>query len=52
MKSDKELFVFVLEQINMLETFVDSKDEDNFLRDDILKDACLMKLLVIGEYAS
>jgi len=52
MKSDKELLVFVLEQINILETFYQNKDEEAFLRDPVLKDACLMKLLVIGEYAS
>jgi uncharacterized protein with HEPN domain len=52
MKSDLELFVYVLEQINALMTFYDGKDEEEFLRNDILKDACLMKLVVIGEYSS
>jgi uncharacterized protein with HEPN domain len=52
MKSDKELLIYVLEQINTLEKFYEGKSEDDFLRDDILKDACLMKLLVIGEYSS
>lgn len=52
MKSDLELFRFVFEQISLLVTFYEGKDEDEFLRDNVLKDACLMKLLVIGEYSS
>ncbi len=52
MKSDKELFIYVVEQISILETFIHGKDEYTFLNDAILKDACLMKLLVIGEYSS
>lgn len=39
-------------QIAILEEFYKGKDEDDFLNSDILKDACLMKLLVIGEYSS
>ena len=52
MKSDKELLVYVLGQIKILETYYKGKNEDEFLRDQILKDACLLKLLVIGEYSS
>ena len=52
MKSDLELFVFVLEQINILETFHSGRSEYEFLNNNMLKDACLMKLLVIGEYSS
>ena len=52
MKSDAELLSFVLEQIDILLEFCAGKDDEIFLRDKILKDACLMKLLVIGEYSS
>ena len=52
MKSDKELLEYVLEQINILISFYEGKDEEEFLRDAVLKDACLMKLVVIGEYSS
>ena len=52
MKSDLELFVYVLEQIDELIEFYRGLDEDMFLRDNVRKDACLMKLLVIGEYSS
>ncbi len=52
MKSDKKLLEYVLEQIDILITFYEGKDEETFLRDAILKDACLMKLVVIGEYSS
>jgi len=52
MKSDLDLFVYVLEQINILETFHSGINEYEFLNGNMLKDACLMKLLVIGEYSS
>ena len=52
MKSDKYLLEYVLEQINILETFYNEVDENEFLNDNKLKHACLMKLLVIGEYSS
>lgn len=50
-KSDKDLLRFVFEQIETLEVFLEGADEDSFLRDEILKDACMMKLIVIGEYS-
>lgn len=52
MKSDLELFVYVLQQIDELIEYYREWDEDMFLRDNVTKDACLMKLLVIGEYSS
>jgi uncharacterized protein with HEPN domain len=52
MKSDRELFLFVQEQIDTLEDYLGGRTIDDFLNDPILKDACLMKLLVIGEYAN
>ena len=36
--------------IEMVLNYTDAKEEEIFLRDDILKDACLMRLTVIGEY--
>jgi len=52
MKSDKELLKFVLAQIEILITFTEGVDEEAFLRNDVIKDACLMKLIIIGEYSS
>lgn len=52
MKTDEHLLKYILEQIEMLENFYKGKSEEEFLRDDVLKDACLMKLVVIGEYSS
>jgi uncharacterized protein with HEPN domain len=51
-KSDRETLNYILGQIITLEAFYFGKDEEIFLRDDILKDACMMKLIVIGEYSS
>ncbi len=51
-KDDEQLLRFVYEQIVTLETYYTEVDELVFLEDTILQDACLMKLLVIGEYTS
>ncbi len=51
MKSDVQLLNYISEQITILEEYVEGVSEDEFLRNAILKDACLMKLLVIGEYS-
>ena len=51
-KDDEQLLRFVYEQIVTLETYYTEVDEQVFLKDSQLQDACLMKLLVIGEYTS
>ncbi len=51
MKSDLELFCYVFEQITTLEEYIAGVNEEDFLGDSLKKDACLMKLLVIGEYS-
>ncbi len=49
--SDKELVIFVLEQIKILEDYLNDVEEYNFYNNSMLKDASLMKLLAIGEYS-
>ncbi len=45
-----EILRYLLEQINAIDTFTSGLDEDMFLRNDLVKNASLMKLLVLGEY--
>ncbi len=39
----------MLEAIADIDVYVKGKNENDFLDDNLLKDACLMKLIVIGE---
>lgn len=39
----------ILESISAIDEYISAKDEEVFLRDKMLKDACLMQLIVIGE---
>ena len=48
--TDKELVIFVLEQIQELGEYLKGINEYDFYNNNMLKDACLMKLLAIGEY--
>lgn len=51
MKKDDIVYLESIEQaINKIFEYLgDTEDEDVFLRNDMLKDACLMQLIVIGE---
>lgn len=40
----------MLESIITIFDYISNKTEDEFYRDATLKDACLMRLIVIGEY--
>lgn len=53
MKRKEEILIveFLIEQIEKLEEYILDKSEEDFYRDDILKDACYARLLVLGEYA-
>jgi uncharacterized protein with HEPN domain len=52
MQRDKDIIEFTIESISKIEEYVAYKDEELFLRDDILKDACITRLIMIGEYTS
>ena len=47
-----ELFQYLAEQIEAIRTFTAGFDEDGFLRNDLVKNASLMKLIVLGEYSA
>lgn len=50
-KSDKDLILFVLEQIAVVEQYLQNIEEYEFYNNSMLKDACLTRLLAIGEYS-
>ena len=47
-----EILRYLIEQTEDIETFNKGLDEEMFLRDNLVKNASLMKLLVLGEYTS
>lgn len=49
MNKDILHITLMLEAISDIERYVGGFDEDRFQRDEILKNACLMKLVVFGE---
>jgi len=48
---EKALLKYLLEQINEIESFIRDLDEELFLRNGLVKNATLMKLIVFGEYS-
>lgn len=42
-KSDRELILFILEQISVIEEYLKGKDEYEFYQNMMLKDACLQE---------
>ncbi len=50
MKTDKVLLQFVLMQIRKLQDYVSRTDEAGFLENEVLQDACVLKIISIGEY--
>ena len=52
MNEDLEYLEFLMECIVHLETYIKDISEDEFLRNDEKKDACLTRIVVIGEYSA
>ncbi len=52
MNRDLDYLEFLLECINHLENYTKNVDEDSFLRDEQKKDACLTRIVMIGEYSA
>ncbi len=48
-KDDTIYLERIVESINLISKFISDVDEDGFLRNRMMRDACLMQLLVIGE---
>lgn len=52
MNKDLTYLEVILEAIDAVLAYTKHVSEEQFLEDDILKDAVLMKLIIIGEYGS
>lgn len=52
MNRDLEFLEFLIDCINHLGLYVNNIDEDNFLRNEEKKDACLTRLIMISEYSA
>ena len=50
MTKDLIYLELMAESIDTIFNYIGNKNEDEFYRDATLKDACLMRLIVIGEY--
>lgn len=50
--SDKERFVHILASINFIIKFTSNLNEDEFLRDEVLKRAVVREFEVLGEAAN
>lgn len=50
MSRDLHYLEIIVESIRAIFEYLDDKTEDDFYRDEILKHAVLMRLLIIGEY--
>lgn len=52
MNHDLDYLEFLLECIDHLENYTNNVDEDSFLRNEEKKDACLTRIVMIGEYSA
>jgi uncharacterized protein with HEPN domain len=52
MTRDVEYLEFLLECIEHLDNYTKDVDEDSFLRNEEKKDACLTRIVVLGEYST
>lgn len=52
MNRDLDYLEFLLECIDHLENYTNNTDEDSFLRNEEKKDACLTRIVMIGEYSA
>ena len=51
MKIDEPYLVLIKTSIEQIFDYIGASDKQSFLNDDMLKDACLTRLIVIGEYS-
>lgn len=47
-----EILKYLIEQVDAIQSFTRGFDEDMFFRNDLVKNASLMKLMVLGEYSA
>jgi uncharacterized protein with HEPN domain len=47
-----DILEFLIDSINHLESYIENVDEESFLRNEEKKDACLTRIVVLGEYSA
>jgi uncharacterized protein with HEPN domain len=52
MNRDLDILEFLIDSINHLESYIENVDEESFLRNEEKKDACLTRIVVLGEYSA
>ena len=52
MKIDEPYLILIKDSIDQIFSYLKGVEEGDFLSDDILKDACLTRLIVIGEHST
>ncbi|MEO8823431.1 MAG: HepT-like ribonuclease domain-containing protein [Ginsengibacter sp.] len=52
MNRDLDILEFLIDSINHLESYIENVDEESFLRNEEKKDACLSRIVVLGEYSA
>jgi uncharacterized protein with HEPN domain len=51
MKTDEPYLILIRDSIDQIFRYLDGSGRESFLNNDLLKDACLTRLIVIGEYS-
>jgi uncharacterized protein with HEPN domain len=52
MNRDLDILEFIIDSINHLESYIENVDEESFLWNEEKKDACLTRIVVLGEYSA
>jgi uncharacterized protein with HEPN domain len=52
MNTDLDILDFLIDSINHLESYIENVDEESFLRNEEKKDACLTRIVMLGEYSA
>ncbi|HUZ59840.1 MAG TPA: HepT-like ribonuclease domain-containing protein [Hanamia sp.] len=52
MNSDLTFLEFIIDCINHLEVYIQNIDEEDFLRNEEKRDACITRLIMLGEYSA
>jgi len=52
MRSDLPYLVLVRDSIDKIFEYIGTREKEEFLNDEIIRDACLTRMIVIGEYSA
>jgi uncharacterized protein with HEPN domain len=52
MNRDLDILEFLIDSINHLESYIENVDEEGFLRNEEKRDACLTRIVMLGEYSA